>query len=271
MKERHLLHITLALILSLGIAPGLFAQSIKFDQGLQVPADEPAEGSVVRVSHSDTVNLGDQLTLEAWICPTAFDAAGGRSFIAGKPDTFMHAVETATGAYQAAINAAEWSWKGSGTVDIGPCDTEDGWSHVAASFDGTVYELHVNGKHQDSIEDPGAINTSLGDFTIGWLPQWGEAFTGQIDEVRVSNVARYPAGDFDAPTGEWASDGDTVLLMHFNEGSGDTTSDDSGNENHGTLEGGAEWVATGAALSGGTAVEPNEKLSTTWAGIKSRY
>ena len=143
-------------------------------------------------------------------------------------------------------------------------------SHVATSFDGTVYELHVNGTHRDTVEDPGAINTSLGDLTIGWLPQWGEAFTGYIDEVRVSNVARYPAANIDVPTAEFSSDTDTVLLMHFNEGSGDTTNDASGNENHGTLEGGAEWVASGVPLIG-TAVEPNDKLSTTWAGIKSRY
>jgi hypothetical protein len=263
LKERHLLHITLTLILSLGIAPGLFASSIKFDAGLQVPANEPAEGSVVRVAHSDSVNLEEELTLEAWIYPTALDAP--KMFIAGKPDTYMHAIHGETSSYEAAINAAQWSWIGSGQVDLNE------WSHVATSFDGTVYELHVNGKHRDTVEDPGAINTSLGDLTIGWLPQWGEAFTGYIDEVRVSNVARYPAGDFDAPTSPWGPDGDTVLLMHFNEGSGDTTSDASGNENHGTLEGGAEWVADGAPLSGGEAVEPNDKLSTTWAAIKRSY
>lgn len=265
MNERHLLHLTLAFILSLGIAPVLFAQSVEFDAQKQVPADEPAEGTVVRVAHSDTVNLGDQLTLEAWIYPTALDAAGGRMFIAGKPDTYMHAIEVATSAYQAAINAAQWSWIGSGQVDL------DEWSHVAASFDGTVYELHVNGKHQDTVEDPGALNTSLGDVTIGWLPQWGEAFTGYIDEVRISTVARYPAADIDLPVSEFSPDADTAALYHFNEGSGDTADDASGNGNLGTLEGGAEWNAANAPLTGGTAVEPNDKLSTTWADIKRRY
>ena len=86
-------------------------------------------------------------------------------FISGKPDTYMHALEVETnGAYQGAINAAQSGWEGTGQVDLNE------WSHVACSFDETVYELHVNDKHQDTIEDPGAINTSLGDMTIGWLP-----------------------------------------------------------------------------------------------------
>ncbi len=265
MKKQIILHASMVLVATLIISPALFAQSISFDAGQQVPADEPAEGTVVRVAHSESLNLGEQLTLEAWIYPTAIDAAGGRSFIAGKADTFMHAVKVGDNTYQAAVNSAEWAWNGSGDVDT------DEWTHVATSFDGAVIELHVNGTHKDTIEAPGAINTSLADFLVGWLPQWGEAFTGQIDEVRVSNVARYPAADIDVPTSEFTADGDTVALYHFNEGSGDETADSSGNENTGVLEGGAEWAADGAPLAGGTAVEPTAKLASTWAAVKRQY
>jgi len=265
LKKHILLPITLVLIASLAMTPVLFAQSVTFDAGKQVPADEPAEGTVVRVAHSESLNLGEQLTLEAWIYPTAIDAAGGRNFIAGKADTFMHALLNDGGNYQAAINAAQWAWEGSGQVDLNE------WSHVATSFDGAVYELHVNGKHADTIEDPGAINTSLADFLVGWLPQWGEAFTGQIDEIRVSNVARYPAANIEVPTSEFSADGDTVALYHFNEGSGEETADASGNENTGLLEGGAAWAADGAPLAGGTSVEPSAKLATKWAEVKRSY
>jgi len=265
LKKQILLHMSLIFVASLMITPVLFAQSISFDAGQQVPADEPAEGTVVRVAHSETLNLTEELTIEAWIYPTAIDAAGGRSFISGKADTFMNALSVADTSYQSAINAAQWTWEGSGSVDTNE------WTHVATSFDGAVYELHVNGTHRDTIEDPGAINTSLADFLVGWLPQWGEAFTGQIDEVRVSNVARYPASNIDVPTTEFSPDGDTVALYHFNEGSGEETADASGNENNGILEGGAEWAADGAPLAGGTAVEPSDKLATSWAAVKRQY
>ena len=52
----------------------------------------------------------------------------------------------------------------------------------------------------------------LPSFLIGWLPQWGEAFTGYIDEVRMSNVARYPAADFEVPSSELSADADTMAL-----------------------------------------------------------
>jgi len=46
-------------LLSLGLAPVLFAQSVEFDAKKQVPADKPAEGTVARVTHSETVSLSD--------------------------------------------------------------------------------------------------------------------------------------------------------------------------------------------------------------------
>ncbi len=265
MNRRFLFHLGLAFVFTLAVVCGLYAQSIEFDAGKQVPANEPAEGTVVRVDHSESLNFKEQLTMEAWIYPTALDAGGGRQFIAGKADTYMHAIEVATSGYQAAVNSAQWSWEGTGKVELNE------WSHVATSFDGTVYELHVNGKHRDTIENPGAINTSIADFLIGWLPQWGEAFTGYIDEVRMSNVARYPAADFEVPSSELSADADTMALYHFNEGSGEEVMDSSGNENHGTLEGGAEWNDSNAPVGAGTSVEPNDKIATTWAEIKRRY
>ena len=58
---------------------------------------------MVRVDHSESLNFKEQLTMEAWIYPTALDAGGGRQFIAGKADTYMHAIEVATSGYQAAV------------------------------------------------------------------------------------------------------------------------------------------------------------------------
>jgi len=53
-------------------------------------------------------------------------------------------------------------------------------------------------------------------------------FNGQIDEVRLSNVARYTAS-FTRPTGPFTDDASDVALYHFDEGSGSTAADASGN------------------------------------------
>jgi hypothetical protein len=64
--------------------------------------------------------------------------------------------------------------------------------------------------------------------------------TGRIAEVRVSNIARYTAPF--TPQIRFASDANTMMLLHFDEGSGTTAHDSSGNGNDGTLNGTVTWV-----------------------------
>jgi len=65
-----------------------------------------------------------------------------------------------------------------------------------------------------------------------------------IDEVRISDVARYSANF--QPQTTFQSDANTVLLAHFDEGSGITTWDDGVANQVGTLIGNVTWV-TGVA------------------------
>ena len=71
------------------------------------------------------------------------------------------------------------------------------------------------------------------------------SFRGQIDEVRVSNVARY-AADF-TPPATFAPDAQTVALYHF-DGSGSFAIDSSGAGNTGALVGGATLAASSAPV-----------------------
>ena len=60
-------------------------------------------------------------------------------------------------------------------------------------------------------------------------------FNGIIDEVRLSNVARYT--DTFSPDCVWSTDANTVALWHLNEGRGKMATDSSGNGRNGTLQG----------------------------------
>ena len=93
-----------------------------------------------------------------------------------------------------------------------------------------------------------------------WL--WS-SFTGYIDEVRISTVARYDVGkEGFTPQGKFKNDAKTVALWHFDEPGGtQEISDASGNEYHLVGIGGA---ATGIPL----AVEAAGKLATTWGSLK---
>ena len=266
MRKGRLISIALVLVFAFSLTQIVFAAPKNFALKFDAKKDNGETGTRIIVDHSEELNLADKLTLEAWIYATALDSGGGRMMITGKADTWMHALLNDGGAYQGAVNAAQWSWEGSGRVSL------ERWTHVALSFDGRAYLLHVDGKLKDEIEDPGKINTSLSDVYIGWLPQWNEAFSGLIDEVRISNIPRYPAANFPRPTTEFEErDRNTVLLMHFNEGDGGEAKDASAFEHHGLIDG-ATWEEVPDAPYKPLAVEPGVgKLSTTWGKLKRNY
>lgn len=109
------------------------------------------------------------------------------------------------------------------------------------------------------------------DFTLGGFGKkvkihddfFFSSFTGYIDEVRISRVARYDvAKDGFTPRNRFKKDLETIALWHFDEPSGTRKfSDTSGHAHHLAGIGGAR---TGIPL----AVEPHEKLTTTWGWLK---
>lgn len=100
------------------------------------------------------------------------------------------------------------------------------WTHVAAVYDGSAVSLYINGKREVQKSQTGKIilNTGQGSsFPIN-IGAVGNQLSGQIDELRISNVARYSGDSFSIPaySGEGASakqfvfDPSTILLFHFN-------------------------------------------------------
>lgn len=124
--------------------------------------------------------------------------------------------------------------------------------HLAAVWTRTEARLFVNGK-ESPTQTRGVNDVELGKIPglrgilhLGGSPQnpqnAGDTNYGMaavMDEVRVSNVARYNA-DF-VPPRRLNSDKNTVALFHCDEGKGDKLVDSSGNNRHGKIVG-AKWV-----------------------------
>ncbi len=123
-------------------------------------------------------------------------------------------------------------------------------SHVALVFTGRQFRLFVDGKL--------AIAKDVGDLTFdkrkGPLAL-AYNFTGQITEIRASNVARYE--DAFTPQMRFEADKDTLALYHFDEGEGNILKDSSGNNHHGKIIG-AKWVKA----EGSSVAPPNTGLSS---------
>ena len=145
---------------------------------------------------------------------------------------------------------ATWLESGNNAVSTGT------WLHCALVGTGSNYYLYLNGTRVATAAQGGTIS-GLADVPIlvGDLDDSNETFNGVIDELRISNVARYTAATYTVPNAAFAVDANTLGLWHFDEGTGTTTADETANGSAGTLLNGPVWVA-GCPFGGGTVNQP---------------
>lgn len=228
------------------------------------------DGTNDRVTAND-FNLGTgDFTMETWIYPTAFTA----------PDMYILSNRLnnfgATGNwFNLAISGNKFQIElgqaatASNTVYIGTSSlTANNWYHVAVVRSGLEYKLYVNGIIETIAYDPSARNIT-GNFGYAHIGGWpengsGRWFNGNIDELRVWNLARTQC-DIQTYMNTQINTTVTGLIAnyHFNEGivnsnnaSYITLPDFSGSNNTGSLTSVgltgtlSNWVVPGAVPSG---------------------
>jgi hypothetical protein len=96
------------------------------------------------------------------------------------------------------------------------------WYHLAVSRSGSSIKLFVDGVEEDSATTSLSLDKGQ-DIIIGAeTSSGGNAINGYIDELRISDTARYTSG-FTAPTSAFVNDNDTLLLLHMDGTDGSTT------------------------------------------------
>ena len=151
---------------------GRFGRALEFE----------SNNDIVTAPDDSSLHVGNQLTLEAWVKPTAttnwrtviFKADGGLAYslYANSPDDVPHAHVGNAG--EAGVNGRE------------PLDPNH-WTHLAATYDNHLMRLYVDGRLVGSKALTGDLSDGEGPLTIGANHVWGEHFRGLIDEVRVYN------------------------------------------------------------------------------------
>ena len=130
---------------------------------------------------------------------------------------------------------------GSGTISSYPYNVGV-WNHFALSFQSGTYRLFLNGELKESWVS-GSTVVINNQYPLMTNTHWwwrgrnlsSHRMTVYYDDIRVSKICRYTS-DF-VPNTNWNNDTNTIGLWDFNEGSGNSALDKSGNQNNGIIYG----------------------------------
>lgn len=87
------------------------------------------------------------------------------------------------------------------------------WYHLAVVRSGTSLKIYRDGTEVISATNSTALSAQNCFIGIDYLATSANSMNGHIDEIRVSNIARYTAA-FTAPTLQFSNDANTRLLLH---------------------------------------------------------
>ena len=200
----------------------------------------------VNCGTSSSADITGPITLEAWVRP---DVAATQSIVkkngansgyelslsndvpGGLPQNFFFRLNGNT-SYR--INSASYY----------PIDGT--WVHVAATYDGSVIKLYINGVQEGgTVSGPPAISVNSNNLVIGTdaASVGTKNFNGGIDEVRIWNVARTAQEILDNYSKQLSSGTGLVGRWGMGEGSGTATANSIPGGLNGTLVNGPVWIS----------------------------
>ena len=163
-------------------------------------------------------------TVECWFNPVTDtgDNTVGLVIVGSHPSTpntgggilyrnFDNKLQCSWYAYNGSDPVQQFFFFGGSTI------TNNTWNHLAMVYDAdaSTWSVYLNGTSEtnQSVTYSGVKLGNNGLVTIGGIGA-SLPLTGNIDEVRISNTARYTA-NFTAPTAPFVNDSNTLLLLHM--------------------------------------------------------
>src|SRR3990172_4785636 len=140
--------------------------------------------AMVTVNDADSLDLTTGMTLEAWVNPSIVTSNWRDVIYKGLNDIY-YLEATSSGAGGPAVGGTFGGPPLQGPTPL----AVNTWSHLAATYDGAMMRLYVNGVQVASKPRTVPIATSTGVLSIGGNPLYGQRFSGLIDEVRIYNRA----------------------------------------------------------------------------------
>ncbi|TRU76268.1 MAG: hypothetical protein EWV55_07495, partial [Microcystis viridis Mv_BB_P_19951000_S69] len=187
-----------------------------------------------------SLELTNTLTIEAWINPQKQIQADGGIIVNREGEYEVAVWSDGTIRWAFANSNPGWNWINTGyTISI------DKWTHIAVSYDKGLIKTYANGSLVHIYDGTGTIGdvfASQDEVRIGYRQAANsQYFKGQIDEVRIWNVARTQA-EIQANLSQKLTGNEQGLVGYWNfeESTGNTVNDLTANKNNGTLINGVQ-------------------------------
>jgi hypothetical protein len=221
----------------------------------------------IRVADSQSLHsFSNAITIEVWLKASSFygdDQAISsiiRKNVASGAENFLLRLRNINGSLCAQMGLGEI-----GTLSKPYEFDVNKWYHLAGTYDGSTITAFVNGQAIASQKASGQLHIDQSDLYIGkGDPEYlyGESFHGQLDEIRIWNIARSQE-QIQAAMNTTLTGKEDGLVAYWNFDDG-TTKDLSGHGNNGVLGGGARIVEANRPTSVVAQQGQQNKLVAWW-------
>lgn len=185
-------------------------------------------GFVQVTPFSDFVFGTKDFTIEFWYYPTSITTSS--SVLGFRPKNVDGVYPSILASFGSTGTIALYSSGAIRLVSATNALTINQWNSVAVVRSSAVTKIYING-NQSGLNYTDTTNYLAGGFTIGandFLQTGALPVTGFLDEIRVSNIARYTA-NYTPATEQFFTDPNTLFLMHCDGANNSTTFTDSSN------------------------------------------
>ncbi|MFH1662153.1 MAG: LamG-like jellyroll fold domain-containing protein, partial [Candidatus Falkowbacteria bacterium] len=194
--------------------------------------DFSEDNDYVEIPDNSSLNP-ETITMEAWIYPVNFNNNYGNIISKRNPEQYILRLYNYAGRIQG-YTRINGGWHNCVSPSASAINLNQ-WSHIAYTYNGTAGRVYINGVEENSCSYSGNMDIGNNSLFIGVRENLSENFNGRIDGVRIYGRALEADEIADHYINNYQNEAELRGAWHFDEGFGNAIYDNSGNNNHGTL------------------------------------